>query len=115
MEDLEVEEITAITVRLAKLDVDAVDADGVIAVLSGVDLLVLPHLISPRLEHEAEWVSAEFTSGTAEFTILGYQATADAVSTPPLVRVPEEAGILWARVRDNPEVDAVPIKEIAYR
>lgn len=112
--DLESEGLSAITVRLAKLDVAAVDADGVTAILSGVDLLCLPLMISPRLEHETQWVAAEFTAGTAEFTILGFEATADPVSTPPLVVVPEPGGILWGRIRDNPEVDAVPLKEFFY-
>lgn len=99
-------EITPLTVKIADLPVTALDREGNVALLLGVDVTLMPRNVSPN--QDSVWVSTAYSEGVATFTIAGHQAEVNGTA----LRVPYEGGVIWARAVDTPEVSVVAIEEI---
>lgn len=82
--------------------------DGQPATLTGVDVALLP----PRRTPDATtvWTAADYLDGVFTVLLAGPDATTEGALT-----VPAGGADLWARVTDNPEVDAERIERISVQ
>jgi hypothetical protein len=88
--------------RYVHFPVSATLADGTPVTLAGVDVTVLPFRSTPSAA--TSWTAASYSSGQATVLVTG--PAADPTGALPL---PAGGGELWARITDNPEVQAVPV------
>ena len=80
--------------------------DGTPATLSGVDVALLPPRATPTAS--TVWTAADYLNGTFTVLLAGPDAAAEGALT-----VPSGGADLWARVIDNPEIDAERIERIS--
>jgi hypothetical protein len=88
--------------RYVHFPVTAALADGTPVTLAGVDVAVLPFRTTPSAA--TSWAPASYSSGQATVLVTG--PFADPTGALPL---PLGGATLWARVSDNPEIQAVPV------
>lgn len=100
-------EISPITRKFVYLPVSVTEQDGSSAAIFGVEVALLPYRVSP--DETTVWQAVTYTDGVAKVLISGPVA---GPADDALV-VPVSGADLWARITDNPEIDAVRIENIA--
>jgi hypothetical protein len=99
---------TRITKKPVQFPVTATTPSGAPATITGVDVALLPHREGP--DAATAWVTADYDpfDGIASVLVSGPDAT-----TPSGLVLPDRpASDLWARIVDNPNVDAALIVSI---
>jgi hypothetical protein len=92
--------------KYAHFPVTATLADGSAATISGVDVALLPYRTGP--DASTTWTPAVYANGIATVLLAG----PDADPTGALA-LPTGGASVWARVVDNPEVDAAMVGSIS--
>jgi hypothetical protein len=92
--------------RYVHFPVTATLADGSPVTLTGVDVALLPFRTPPSAA--TTWTAASYSSGTATVLLTG-----PAADPTGGVELPAGGAVLWARVTDNPEIQAVPVGSIS--
>ncbi len=99
--------LARVACKYTDFDVTATEPDGDPAPLTGVDVAVVRAGASP--DNTTEWTAAQYADGIATVMLAGPHATDP---PPAAIVVNEPGGDLWARVADNPEVDAAMLERI---
>lgn len=100
-------ELTRISRKYAYVTLTATLADGSAATVDAVDVSLLPMGDTPT--GTTEWIRFPYTDEGAVVLLAGPDADPEGALV-----VPEDGADLWARVIDDPEVDAAFIDSIAF-
>lgn len=101
-------EISPIDRVYAHITVTAKLYDGTPATIAGVDVAALPYGTDPT--STTTWTRATYAAGAATILVAG--PAADPTSALP---IPAPNAVLWIRVTDTPEVQAVPAGTVSIR
>jgi hypothetical protein len=98
-----------VAAKFADITVTATLANGNPATITGVSVAIVPPGSLPTAS--TVWVAANWASPVAQVLLIGPLCSP---TSPPAYQltVPSVGGDLWARVIDNPEVDAALVDHI---
>jgi hypothetical protein len=98
-----------VAAKFADITVTATLANGGAATVTGVSVAIVPPGAKPTAS--TVWVAARWVAPVAQVLLIGPLCTP---TSPPSysLTVPAIGGDLWARVVDNPEVDAALVDHI---
>jgi hypothetical protein len=100
--------LARVACKYADVTVTATLANGSPATISGVDMALVPPGASP--DHTTAWQASTYVNGVASILVAGHE-----FPSPPVGALVTSVagGDLWARVTDNPEVDAALVDRIS--